>query len=62
MATAHDSTVKGDDALDALVVSGMDAKGKKLAKDSTDVAGEVDVEWIDLTEYAESNGANVKIY
>ena len=61
-ATAHDSTVKGDDALDALVVSGMDAKGKKLAKDGTSNAGEVDVEWIDLTAYAESNGTDVKVY
>ena len=57
-ATAYDSSVKGDDALDALVVSGMDAKGKKLAKDGTSNAGEVDVEWIDLTYYVETLEAN----
>ena len=65
VATAYDSNVKGDDALDALVVSGMDAKGKALdaGKDGVAVADGYDVQWIDLTEYAESGATKtVKIY
>ena len=52
---------KGDAELDALVVSGMDAKGKKLdvKKDGSNwvedtTAGLADVEWIDLTYYVET--------
>ena len=51
VATAADSTVKGDDALDALVQSGMDAKGRNIAKDGDTLSNTlVDVEWIDLTD------------
>ena len=53
----------GDKNLDALVVSGMDAKGRKLdATKEGPVADGVDVQWIDLTEFAESNGAHVTVY
>lgn len=40
-----------DANLDALVQSGMDAKGNPLSGD-----GEVDVEWIDLTAFVENDG------
>ena len=55
----------GDKYLDALVVSGMDAKGKALdaGKDGTAVADGYDVQWIDLTTYAESGASKtVEIY
>ena len=58
--------VKDDDdsALDALVVSGMDAKGKTIdANKDGAVADGYDIQWIDLTTYAESGATKtVKIY